>query len=243
MKFAQPIWLLAGLIACAVLLWRYRRFDDRQRHELARFASASLLAQLTASVSVKRRRFKRALVILGVACLSVALARPLAGFRWQETNRKGLDLLFAVDTSKSMLAQDVKPDRLRRAKMAVEDLLEKLDGDRAGLIAFAGNAFLQCPLTLDYDAFRQSLEALDTTIIPRGGTDIAAAIHEAEAAFEGKGNNEHIVVLLTDGEDLEGSALQAARAAAKKGLKIFTVGVGTSHGELIPLSDENAGNR
>src|SRR5882762_4367410 len=231
MKFAQPIWLLAGLIACAVLLWRYRRFDDRQRHELARFASASLLAQLTASVSVKRRRFKRALVILGVACLSVALARPLAGFRWQEANRKGLDLLFAVDTSKSMLAQDVKPDRLRRAKMAVEDLLEKLDGDRAGLIAFAGTAFLQ------------SLEALDTTIIPRGGTDIAAAIHETEAAFEGKGNNEHIVVLLTDGEDLEGSALQAARAAAKKGLKIFTVGVGTSHGELIPLSDENAGNR
>jgi len=221
MKFAQPIWLLAGLIACAVLLWRYRRFDDRQRHELARFASASLLAQLTASVSVKRRRFKRALVILGVACLSVALARPLAGFRWQEANRKGLDLLFAVDTSKSMLAQDVKPDRLRRAKMAVEDLLEKLDGDRAGLIAFAGNAFLQCPLTLDYDAFRQSLEALDTTIIPRGGTDIGAAIHEAEAAFEGKGNNEHIVVLLTDGEDLEGSALQAARAAAKK-LKIHT---------------------
>ena len=175
-----------------------------------------------------RRRVKRALVIAGVACLAVALARPLAGFRWEEARRKGLDLMFAVDTSKSMLAQDVKPDRLTRAKMAVEDLLEKLDGDRVGLVAFAGNAFLQCPLTLDYDAFRQSLDALDTKIIPRGGTDIASAIQETEAALEGNGNDERILVLLTDGEDLEGSALDAARAAAKNGLKIFTVGVGST---------------
>jgi Ca-activated chloride channel family protein len=239
MKFAQPLWLLAGLIACAALLWRYRRFDARQRADLAKFASASLVAQLTASVSPARRHFKRALVITGVACLAVALARPLAGFRWEETRRKGLDLMFAVDTSKSMLAQDMKPNRLTRAKMAVEDLLAKMDGDRAGLVAFAGNAFLQCPLTLDYDAFRQSLEALDTKIIPRGGTDIAAAIHETEAALEGQGNHERILVLLTDGEDLAGSALDAARAAAKHGLKIFTVGVGGSGGELIPIEGES----
>ena len=187
MKFAQPIWLLAGLIACAALLWRYRRFDARQRAELKKFASESLIAQLTTSVSPARRQLKRVLVVAGVACLALALARPLVGFRWEEAKRKGLDLLFAVDTSRSMLAQDVKPDRLTRAKMAVEDLLAKMDGDRVGLIAFAGNAFLQCPLTLDYDAFRQSLDALDTKIIPRGGTDIASAIHEAEAALEGKG--------------------------------------------------------
>ena len=238
MKFAQPLWLLAGLMACAALAWRYRRFDARQRAELTQFASASLVAQLTASVSPARRSFKRALVIAGVACLAVALARPLAGFRWEETRRKGLDLMFAVDTSKSMLAQDAKPDRLTRAKMAVEDLLARLDGDRVGLVAFAGNAFLQCPLTLDYDAFRQSLDALDTKIIPRGGTDIAAAIRETTAALEGNGNNERILVLLTDGEDLEGSALDAARAAAKNGLKIFTVGVGSTSGELIPVEDE-----
>jgi Ca-activated chloride channel family protein len=243
MKFAQPIWLLAGLVACAALVWRYRRFDARQRNELAKFASASLISQLTASVSPARRHLKRALVIAGVACLAIALARPLVGFRWEETKRKGLDLLIAVDTSKSMLAQDVKPDRLTRAKMAVEDLLAKTDGDRVGLIAFAGNAFLQCPLTLDYDAFRQSLDALDTKIIPRGGTDIAAAIHEAEAALEGSGNNERILVLLTDGEDLEGSALEAARAAAKNGFKIFTVGVGSAGGELIPVEDETGGTQ
>ena len=239
MKFAQPLWLLAGLIACAALVWRYRRFDARQRVELAKFASAGLIAQLTASVSPARRHIKRALVIAGVACLAVALARPLAGFRWEEARRQGLDLMFAVDTSKSMLAQDVKPDRLTRAKMAVEDLLGKMDGDRVGLVAFAGNAFLQCPLTLDYDAFRQSLAALDTKIIPRGGTDIASAIRETQAALEGNGNNERILVLLTDGEDLEGSALDAARAAAKNGLKIFTVGVGSTSGELVSVESES----
>jgi Ca-activated chloride channel family protein len=238
MKFAQPIWLLVGFIACAALFWRYRRFDARQRAELRKFASESLIAQLTGSVSAGRRRLKRALVVAGIACVAIALARPLIGFRWEETKRKGLDLLIALDTSKSMLAQDVKPDRLTRAKMAVEDLLGRLDGDRVGLIAFAGNAFLQCPLTLDYDAFLQSLDAIDTRTIARGGTDIASAIREAEAALETQGHNERILVLLTDGEDLEGSALEAARSAAKQGLKIFTVGVGTANGELIPLVDE-----
>jgi Ca-activated chloride channel homolog len=243
MKFAQPIWLLAGLIACAALVWRYRRFDARQRTELKKFASETLIAQLTTSVSPARRQFKRVLVVAGVACLALALSRPLVGFRWEEAKRKGLDLLFAVDTSRSMLAQDVKPDRLTRARMAVQDLLGKMDGDRVGLIAFAGNAFLQCPLTLDYDSFRQSLDALDTRIIPRGGTDIAAAIHEAEAALEGNENNERILVLLTDGEDLEGSALEGARAAAKNGLKIFTVGIGSANGELIPVVDERGGTQ
>ena len=243
MKFAHPVWLLVGLIACAALLWRYRRFDARQRAELKKFASENLIAQLTTSVSAARRQVKRTLVVAGIACLAIALARPLIGFRWEEAKRKGLDLLFAVDTSKSMLAQDVKPDRLTRAKMAVEDLLAHMDGDRVGLIAFAGNAFLQCPLTLDYDAFRQSLDAIDTRIIPRGGTDIASAIHEAESALEGKGSNERILVLLTDGEDLEGSALEAARAAGKNGLKIFTVGIGSANGELIPLADEKGGTQ
>ncbi len=243
MKFAQPLWLLVGLLACAALVWRYRRFDARQRAELAKFAARSLIAQLTASVSPARRRFKRGLVIAGVACLALALARPLVGFRWEETKRQGLDVMFAVDTSKSMLAQDVKPDRLTRAKMAVEDLLGKLDGDRVGLVAFAGNSFLQCPLTLDYDAFRQSLDALDTKIIPRGGTDLAAAIRETEAALAGNGNHERILVLLTDGEDLEGNALAATRAAAQQGLKIFTVGVGSTSGELIPAGDETGGTQ
>jgi len=239
MKFAEPLWLIAGLAACALLWWRYRRFDRQQHAALTTFVSPHLLEQLTRSVSPGRRKLKHALVMAGVACLFVALARPQAGYRWEETHRKGLDILFAVDTSKSMLTQDVKPDRLTRAKLAVSDLVDKLNGDEVGLIAFAGDAFVQIPMTLDYDAFRESLNALDTSVIPRGGTDIARAISEAQAAFRAQSNHDKILVLVTDGEDLEGSAVTAAEAAAKDGVKIFTVGVGTTTGELVPVPVEN----
>ena len=145
MKFADPIWLLAGFFVCVALVWLYRRFDRWQRTALTHFAAGHLLQQLTVSFSQGRRNLKHILFVLGVAFLFAALARPQWGFRWEEVKRKGIDILFAVDTSKSMLAQDVKPDRLTRAKLAVTDLVNKLDGDRVGLIAFAGGAFLQSP--------------------------------------------------------------------------------------------------
>lgn len=235
MKFAEPYWLLAGLTACLFMVWRYRRFDQNQRVSLTGFVSPRLVTQSTRSLSIARRTAKRALVVAGVGCLFIALAWPQAGYRWEETQRKGRDILFAVDTSRSMLTPDVKPNRLTRAKIAVDDLLDKLDGDGTGLIAFAGNAFLQCPITLDYDAFRDSLDALDTSTIPRGGTDIASAIREAQAAFKTRANTDKILILVSDGEDLRGDAVTAARAAAKEGVTIFTVGVGTSNGELIPI--------
>jgi Ca-activated chloride channel family protein len=180
----------------------YWLFDARQRAALAKFASPHLLAQLTASISRGRRLLKRLLFITGVAFLFIALARPQWGFHWEEAHRKGIDILFAVDTSNSMLAQDVKPSRLARAKLAVNDLVNKLGGDRVGLIAFAGTAFLQSPLTLDYDAFLQTLDALDTKVIPEGGTDVAAAILTAEDTFGKEEKNVKIIVLITDGEDL-----------------------------------------
>ena len=241
MQFAQPIWLFAGLAACVALVWQYRRFDRGQRIALAQFVSARLLPKLTSSVSASRKLVKRILLTLGVAFVFVALARPQAGFEFQETHRKGLELLFAVDTSKSMLAQDVKPDRLTRAKLAVTDLVAKLNGDGVGLIAFAGSSFLQCPVTLDYDAFRESLDALDVNVIPKGGTDIAAAIHEAEAVFKTRTAADKILILITDGEDLGGEAISAAQAAAKNGVKIFTVGVGSTTGELVPVPSETGG--
>lgn len=241
MQFAQPLWLIVGAAACALLVWHYHRHDRRQRAALAQFAAARLLDKLTSSVSASRRRVKRTLYTLGVGLLFAALARPQAGFEWQETHRKGLELVLAVDTSKSMLAQDVKPDRLTRAKLGVTDLLEKLNGDGVGLVAFAGNAFLQCPITLDFDAFRESLDALDVNVIPRGGTNIAAAIREAEAVFKTRTAAEKILVLITDGEDLDGEGITAAQSAAKNGMKIFTVGVGGSAGELVPMSAESGG--
>jgi Ca-activated chloride channel homolog len=241
MKFAEPVWLLAGLAVIAGLLWLYRRFDLRQRAALAEFASSHLLDKLTASFSPGRRRLKRALFVAAIALTFVALARPQLGYHWEEQKRRGIDILFAIDTSKSMLTQDVNPDRLTRAKLAITDLVNKLDGDRVGLIAFAGDAFLQAPLTLDDNAFQESLDAVDIGIVPRGGTDISSAIQEAQAAFSTETKNRKILVLVTDGEDLEAKGIDAARAAAKDGLTIHTVGVGNAGGGLIPIPGANGG--
>ncbi|MCE0522414.1 MAG: VWA domain-containing protein [Methylacidiphilales bacterium] len=241
MKFAEPIWLLVGLAVIAVLLGLYRRFDARQRAALAQFASNHLINRLTASFSPGRRRVKRALFVAAIALTFVALARPQLGFHWEEQKRRGIDILFAIDTSKSMLTQDVTPDRLTRAKLAITDLVNRLDGDRVGLIAFAGDAFLQAPLTLDYNAFQESLDAVDTNTILLGGTNVASAIQEAQAALGAGTKNRKILVLITDGEDLEAKGIDAAKAAAKDGLTIYTVGVGSAAGGLIPLPGDNGG--
>jgi Ca-activated chloride channel family protein len=149
--------------------------------------------------------------------------------------REGIDLIVAIDTSRSMLATDVKPNRLARAKLAVQDLLAQLGGDRIGLVAFAGSAFLQCPLTLDSGAFSQSLEAIEAGIIPRGGTSLSAAIDASLEAFEGRQAEHQALVIITDGEDLGGDLDEAIKRATDRGVKIYTVGIGTSEGELIPL--------
>jgi Ca-activated chloride channel family protein len=241
MKFAESYWLIAGLAIIAGLVLLYRRFDARQRAALADFASSHLLAKLTASFSPGRRRVKRTLFVTAIALVCVALARPQWGYHWVDEKERGIDILFAIDTSKSMLTQDVTPDRLTRAKLAITDFIRKLDGDRVGLIAFAGEAFLQAPLTLDYDALQDTLDSIDVNTIPRGGTEISSAIEEAQAAFGESHQNKKILVLVTDGEDLEGSSVDTARAAAKDGLVIYTVGVGTASGGLIPVPNPNGG--
>ncbi|MDP9082471.1 MAG: VWA domain-containing protein [Pseudomonadota bacterium] len=241
MTFSHPAWLIAGAFACLVLLWMWRRYDKRQYAELARFVSGHLREQLTQSVSVARRRARRGLMLAAVALLFVALAGPLLGFRWELVNRHGNEIIFAVDTSRSMSTPDVKPDRLTRAKFAIDDFTNKLDGDAVGLVAFAGSAYLVCPITLDYGAFHESLSALDTNTIPRPGTNIAAAIREAQMTLQRRPGADKVLILVTDGEDLEGDALLAAKAAANQdGLKIYTIGVGTPSGDLIPLSTGQA---
>ncbi|HKI49330.1 MAG TPA: VWA domain-containing protein, partial [Desulfobacteria bacterium] len=234
MQFAHSIWLLAGVAACGILALSFYHFQKKSAAALKQFASGRLLEKLTSGVSPRKRMIKRVILILAVASIFVALARPQMGFQWKEVKRKGIDILVAVDTSKSMLAEDVRPNRLERSKFGIMDFVSKLEGDRVGLLPFAGTAFLMCPLTLDYDAFKNSLDALDTQIIPQGGTDLASAIYEAEAAFNNDANHK-ILILVTDGEDLEGEALSAAKAAKERGLTIYTVGVGTPSGELIPL--------
>ena len=180
--------------------------------------------------------------MLALALLFAALARPQWGFRWEEVTRRGNDIVFAIDTSRSMTTPDVKPNRLARAKLAIDDFVNQLDGDAVGIVAFAGTAFLACPITLDYGAFHETLSAIDTNTVPRGGTNLASAIREAQAALHRRPGSDKIVILVTDGEDLEGGALAAAQAAKQQdGLKIFTVGVGTANGDLIPIPPEQGG--
>jgi Ca-activated chloride channel family protein len=241
-SFSRPAWLIAGLLAGIALVWLWRFADARRQAALTRFISAHLRGQLTRSISVAQRRAQRGLVLGALLCLCVALAGPLMGFRWEQISRRGNEIIFAIDTSRSMSTPDVKPSRLARAKLAIDDFVKQLDGDAVGIVAFAGSAFLVCPLTLDYGAFHESLSALDTGTIPRGGTNISSAIHEAQAALHRRPSSDKILILVTDGEDLEGDALDAARNAAKEdGLKIYAVGVGTASGDLIPVPLEQGG--
>ena len=234
--FVHPVWLLIGLLFAVAILILGARLDRKRRLALAAFSSRRNGA--ASSLSRTRRGVKRALLVAGALLGCATLARPQWGIRWEEAQRRGLDLLFALDTSKSMLAPDLKPDRLTRAKLAIRDLVAKFDGDRVGLVAFAGDAFLQCPLTLDRGVFEQTLDALDTTTIFRGGTDVGRAIDVARSALHNQPANRKLLVFLTDGEDLENHAVQQARAAAADGIRIYTVGVGTPGGELIPLAGE-----
>jgi Ca-activated chloride channel family protein len=213
----------------------------RQKEKLlTQFIQARLLPALTIGISPTRRKIRFTLLILAVAFLIFALARPQYGFDLQEIEQRGLDIVVAIDTSKSMLATDIAPNRLERAKLAAIELMQDAKSDRLGLVAFAGDAFLECPLTIDNTAFEQSVQALNVNSIPQGGTAIAAAIQTAQTAF--KENDAHkVLVLLTDGEDNvnEADALAAAKVAAKDGLKVFTIGIGTAEGDLLRITDAN----
>lgn len=219
-------------------LWSERR----SRTLLARIVAPRLREQLAGSVSHSKRALRFLLMLLALACLIVSLAQPRYGFSWEEAKRKGRDVIIAVDTSRSMLANDLPPNRLARVKLAAQDLIRLLSGDRVGIVAFAGTAFLQAPLTVDYGAVLSSLRELDTDIIPRGGTNIAAAIQSAVDAF-GKGESDNrCLVIFTDGEELDSDGVESARKY-KEVCRIFTVGAGTAEGSIIPIPRRDGGTQ
>jgi len=232
-RTAHLLWLL-GCLPAAILffVWALRQ----RRRALERFAEARLLAALAPDLDERRQRWRAALILAALTLLILVLAGPKWGFHWEEVHRQGIDIIIALDTSRSMLAEDVKPNRLERAKLAVQDLVKQLHGDRIGLVAFAGSAFVQCPLTLDYQAFTESLRAVDVGIIPKGGTALAKAITAGIEAFEGHQGKHQAFILITDGEDHEGRIEDAAKQASEKGIKIYPVGLGTADGDLIPIS-------
>jgi Ca-activated chloride channel family protein len=240
MSFGAWQWFLGLLLIpvfAAFFVWAERRGAKR----LQEFASARLLPQLAGTVNHFRRVLRFGLLLLGLALAIVSLAQPRWGYTFQDVQRKGLDLLLAVDTSRSMLSNDVQPNRLERVKLATQDLINELQGDRVGLIAFAGRAFVQAPLTIDYGAVTESINDLDTKTIPEGGTNISQAIARAVEIFGKSATGNRALIIFTDGEELSGDAVKSAKEAAETGVRIFTVGVGTPEGSLIPVMGDDGG--
>ncbi|MFC1576687.1 VWA domain-containing protein, partial [Candidatus Omnitrophota bacterium] len=214
---AYFLWIV--LVVGVFYFWSFKR----RKKAMEDFAQKELLNEIAGSLDVSKQKFKALLIILALFFSIIALSRPKWGFHWEEVHRQGIDILIAIDTSKSMLAEDVKPNRLERSKLAVKDLVKKLKGDRIGLIAFSGTAFLQCPLTVDYNGFILSLDSLSVDTVPKGGTSISSAIAEAIKTLRKEPEKYRILVIITDGEDHEGNPIRAAEAAKKADIQIFCI--------------------
>jgi Ca-activated chloride channel family protein len=235
--FAEPRWLWLAVLAPAVLLALQIYSASARKRQLAQIAAPEFLGQLTASHSPLRRAIKQTLLVLVVLGIGLALARPQWGQREETSKTFGEDIMFILDCSRSMLATDVTPNRLQRAKLAILDFVQRQAHGRVGLVSFAGEAFLQCPPTFDYGAFEDALNAADDKTIPILGTDVGRGIDEAARALP-KGEGRKILILVTDGEDLQEHGVAEAEKLAPQGVVIFTVGVGTPAGAEIRLLNE-----
>ena len=239
MKFGAPyyfylLWTLVPLII--FLIWANRKKYDL----LVRFCGVNLFSKLVTLNFKDLQKSKAIFVTLAFLFLLLALTRPQWGYQWEDYKQEGVDIIIALDVSRSMLAEDIKPNRLERAKRKISDLLYMLRGDRIGLVAFAGTSFVQCPLTLDYAAARIFLNAIDTDLIPVQGTALGEALRKSTKAFRTQENKSKAIILITDGEDQTGQAMKAAEDAKKAGVKIFTIGLGKEIG--APLPNPNMGS-
>jgi Ca-activated chloride channel family protein len=237
MTFGEPalLWFLLALPLFAALIVHN---DRRRQKRVEQLVAVRLLPELTDPVGRLQTLIKQTLFLAALAAFVLALARPQVGSVEQNFEQHGRDIVLAIDTSKSMLSPDYAPNRLTRAKLAAQDILDSMKGDRIGLIAFAGTAQVEAPLTTDYQTVLEAITQLDTKTVERGGTDITSAIHSAELALGKSVGTHRALVLLTDGEDLEENAIAAAKDAASYGIRIFTVGIGTKEGALIPVDPD-----
>jgi Ca-activated chloride channel family protein len=241
LRFANPFffqlyWLIPVLIVFFILVFK------KKKKLLLRIGDEELINQLTRSVSKKKQIWKLFFILVAIIFLIFSLADPQIGTKLEDVTRKGVDIFIALDVSQSMLAEDVAPNRLEKAKHEISTFVDQLRGDRIGLICFAGIAFVQCPLTLDYSAAKLFLQDLDTDIIPQPGTALGSAIQTAIQSFVTTELKHKVLVLITDGEDHETDPLEAAKDAAKEGVTIYTIGIGLPQGAPIPEIDDY-GNR
>lgn len=240
MNLAHP-WILHFLWLAPLTALLFIVHNRQKTRAMERFADPELLKRLTGDVRRGRRVLRSACLLAALILMILALAGPRWGSHYQEVSQKGVDILIVLDVSRSMLVEDVEPNRLERAKREISDFISVVQGDRLGLVAFAGAAFTQCPLTLDYGALAMFLTSLGPTMVPVPGTDLGAALQTAISAFDAASETDKVILLITDGEDNEDRGLQAAREAAKKGIKIFVFGIGDPSGGPIPSDDGKGG--
>ena len=241
MRFGSPEYfylLLLFIPLIFFLVWSQKK----KKQLLDLFLSKSLVYRLLDPLTLKRLKIDTILIAFAVFFLILALTQPRWGYYWKDLTQEGVDIIIALDVSNSMLAQDIKPNRLERAKHKIIDLLNMLEGDRVGLVAFAGTSYLQCPLTSDYSAAHIFLNAIDTDLIPVQGTAIGHAIRTSVEAFNKEDTQSRVIILITDGEDHTGDALPSAKWAKEHETKIFAIGIGQIIGAPIPNNDkENPG--
>jgi len=221
--------LIPLLILVAWWVWRVRK------RAAERFATPAMMRRLAPEASVFKRPVKFGLMILAMALVILALANPQIGTRLQEVKQEGVDIFIALDLSLSMKAEDIKPNRLEKAKLEIRNLIEKLGGDRIGLVVFAGEAYTQFPLTNDYSAANLFLDVLDVDAVSLPGTAIGIAIERATESFDFKEQTSKVIVIITDGENTEGDVFEDAESAAAKGVLLYTVGMGSPSGAPIPV--------
>jgi len=230
-EHTEYFYLLLFLAVLAVIFWLYNSW---KRKAMKRFGDTDLVDQLMPLRSRTKPVVKFILVVLAFVFIVLGIVNPQVGSRLEKVKREGIDLMLVLDVSNSMLAEDIKPNRLERAKMAISNLIDRLEGDRIGIIVFAGHAYKQLPLTTDYGAAKLFLDAVDTKIVPSQGTAIGEAINMAVNSFDDTEHNKAIIVI-TDGENHEDDAVGAAKTASEKGIKVFTIGMGLPEGAPIPL--------
>ncbi|OGF63293.1 MAG: hypothetical protein A2Y62_00470 [Candidatus Fischerbacteria bacterium RBG_13_37_8] len=236
-RFANETWLYALFMVPVIIIF-FLLVQRSKRKAMQRFGNLKLMDKLMIAYSPRRQKLKIVLIILSLICFIVALARPQIGTKLEEVKRKGVDIFLAIDVSLSMSAEDIKPNRLEKAKHAVAKLINNLKGDRVGLIIFSGQAFVQCPLTLDYSAAKMFLGTVEPGIVPVPGTAIGSAIDMAIGSFVQAERKHKVIILITDGEDTIEDPLKAAERAEKEGIVIYTVGVGSMQGVPIPVYNE-----
>ena len=237
------LWILHLLWLLPLTLVGLMVYSRQKKRAMERIADSDLLARLTGAERMGSRLLKGLFLLASLGLMIFALAGPRWGSHYQEVTQKGVDIMVLVDVSRSMLVEDVEPNRLERARREILDFLRIVEGDRVGFIAFAGAAFVQCPLTLDYAALQMFLSALEPDLIPVAGTNLGDAIDSANASFDFKSETDKVILLITDGEDNENKGFEAAKKAAGKGIKIFVFGIGETSGGPIPAEDGKGGFR